>query len=258
VGSQVRYERDGDVGLVVLDSAPLNLFGLELTNDLIAALEEAEGDRPRALVVRAEGKVFTGGVDVQVFDDKTPAQAQAFFDDLLKITHKLEDMPWPTIASVQGLCLTAGFELALACDLIWAGEAARFGLVEIVVGLTPAMGGTQRVAERAGPARARELVRSGDLFDAATLERWNVVNRVYPDGDLAEETLNFARRLAAGPTLANAATKQMVRAFLEHGVRGADARVGDIAAPLFATEDLQNAVDTFLEQGPGKATFEGR
>jgi enoyl-CoA hydratase/carnithine racemase len=142
--------------------------------------------------------------------------------------------------------------------MIWASESARFGLVEIVVGLTPAMGGTQRVAERAGPARARELVMTGGLYEAATLERWNVVNRVLPDDDLAGKSLAFAQRLAAGPTRANAATKQMVRAFLEHGVRGADARVGEIAAPLFATEDLQKAVDTFLEQGPGKATFEGR
>ena len=96
---------------------------------------------------------------------------------------------------------------------------------------------------------------TGGLFDAATLERWNVINRVLPDAELRDKTLEFAHRLAAGPTRANAATKQMVRAFLEHGVRGADDRVGEIAAPLFATEDLQNAVRTFLEQGPGKATF---
>jgi enoyl-CoA hydratase len=258
VPGPVRYERDGDVGLVVLDSPPLNLFDDGMTNGVIAALEEAEGDRPRALLVRAEGKVFTGGVDVHVFDDKTPEQAAALFRDYVSITHKLEGMPWPTIAAVHGLCLTAGFELALGCDLIWAGEGARFGLVEIVVGLTPAMGGTQRVAERAGPARARELVMSGDLYDAATLERWNVVNRVLPDGELADASLDFARRLAAGPTLANAATKRMVRAFLDEGVRGADARIGEIAGQLFATEDLQNAVDTFLEKGPGNATFEGR
>ncbi len=88
----VRYDRDGDVGLITLDEPPLNLFGLDLTNELIAALEEAEGDMIRALVVRADGKVFTGGVDVHVFADKTPEQAQMFFDDLLKITHKLEDL----------------------------------------------------------------------------------------------------------------------------------------------------------------------
>jgi enoyl-CoA hydratase len=181
-----------------------------------------------------------------------------FFRDLLTITHKIEDLELPVIASVQGLCLTAGFELALACDMIFAAEAAEFGLVEIVIGLTPAMGGTQRIAERAGSARARELVMSGDLYDAATLERWNVINRVLPDEDLRESTLRFAKRLASGPTRANAATKRMVRAYLQHGVRGADDRVGDIAAPLFATEDLQNAVRTFLSEGPGKATFQGR
>src|SRR3954468_14222156 len=255
---RVRYSRDGDVGIITMADPPLNLFGLELTNELIAEIEEAEGDMIRALVIRADGDVFTGGVDVHVFADKTPEQAQTFFDDLLKITHKLEDLPLPVIASVQGLCLTAGFEMALACDMIWASESARFGLVEIVVGLTPAMGGTQRVAERAGAARARELVMSGDLYDASTLERWNVVNRVVPDGELSDGTTKFATRLAAGPTKANAATKQMVRAFLEHGVRGADDRVGEIAAPLFATEDLQNAVRTFLAEGPGNATFQGR
>jgi enoyl-CoA hydratase/carnithine racemase len=254
----VRYDRDGDVGLITIADPPLNLFGYELTNELIAELEEAEGDMPRALVIRADGDVFTGGVDVHVFADKTPEQAQMFFDDLLKITHKLEDLELPVIACVQGLCLTAGFELALACDLIWAAEDAKFGLVEIVVGLTPAMGGTQRIAERAGSARARELVMSGGLYDAATLERWNVVNRVLPAGDLQEETLRFAHRLAAGPTRANAATKRMVRAYQDDGVRGADKRVGEIAAPLFATEDLQNAVRTFLDEGPGKATFKGR
>ena len=254
----VKLERDGDVGILSLDSPPLNLFDDRMINDLTALLEEAAGEMLRALVVRAEGKVFTGGVDVHVFDDKTPEQAAALFRDLVRIVHKLEGMPFPTIASVQGLCLTAGLELALGCDLLLAADDARFGLVERVVGLTPAMGGTQRMAERAGPARAREFVMTGELYDAPTLGRWNVVNRVYPAADLREETATFAQRLATGPTKAHAATKAMVRAFLDHGVRGADDRIGDIAAPLFATQDLQNAVDTFLAEGPGKATFEGK
>lgn len=257
--ARVRYEREGDVGVVVIDDQPLNLFGAELTSDLVAALDESERDAPRALVIRADGKVFTGGVDVQVFAGLTHEQGAKLFEDLVRIVHKLEAMPVPTIASVHALCLTAGFELALGCDILLAGESARFGLVERVVGLTPGMGGTQRVAERAGPARARELVMTGELFDAATLERWNVVNRVYPDGELAEQTMKFAAQLAVGPPKAHDATKRMVRVFLdEGGPRGADAHVGDIAASLFATEDLQNAVQTFLEEGPGKATFEGR
>jgi enoyl-CoA hydratase/carnithine racemase len=246
------------VGHVVIGDPPLNLFGAELIDDLVAAIAEADGDRPRALVVRAEGKVFTGGVDVHVFAGKTHEEGAALFEDLVEIVHKLEAMPLPTIASVHSLCLTAGFELALGCDVILAGESARFGLVERVVGLTPGMGGTQRVAERAGPARARELVMTGALYDAATLERWNVVNRVVPDSELAERTIEFANDLAAGPPRAHEATKRMVRAYLDEGVRGADGHVGDIAAALFATEDLQHAVQTFLEQGPGKATFVGR
>jgi enoyl-CoA hydratase len=255
---RAKFDRDGDVGVITIDDPPLNLFGIELTNDLIAAIEEAEGESVRTLLIRAAGKVFTGGADVHVFEGRSTEQAAVFFRDLLRVVHALEDLPVPTLASVHGLCLTAGFELSLACDMIWAAESAQFGLVEAVVGLTPGMGGTQRVAERAGPARARELVMSGGLYDAATLERWNVVNRVVPDGELEEKSRAFAQRLAAGPTRAHAATKRMVRAFLDHGVRGADERVPEIVAPLFETEDLPRAVKSFLEEGPGKAIFEGR
>ncbi len=256
--ASVRFEQDGDLGQVVIDQPPLNLFGDRLMEDLGTAVEQAAGAEIRALLVRAEGKVFTGGVDVHVFDEKSVEQAAELFDGLVALVHRLEGMAFPTLASVHGLCLTAGLELALGCDLIFASESARFGLVENVIGLTPAMGGTQRMAERAGPARAREFVMTGDLYDAATLERWNVVNRVFPDAELAEASLAFARRLAGGPTRGHAATKAMVRAALDHGVRGADARIGEIAAPLFATEDLPRAVKTFLAEGPGKATFQGR
>jgi enoyl-CoA hydratase len=256
--AKARLEREGEVGALVIDDPPLNLFGRELTAELAEGLRELERDPPRALVIRAEGKVFTGGGDVHVFDGLTPEAARGFVRELLEVTHRLEDLPLPTIASVHGLCLTAGFELSLACDLIVAAESAQFGLVERVVGLTPLMGGTQRVAERAGPARARELVMSGELYDAATLERWNVVNRVVPDAELREATMRFASDLASGPTRAHAATKRIVRAALEHGARGADERTAEIGAPLFGTDDLQRAVRSFLEQGPGKATFQGR
>ena len=252
------YERDGDLGVITIDDPPLNLFGRELTEAVTAAIDSAAEDSPRALVVRAEGSVFTGGADVNVFRGLSESQARAFTADLLGITHRVEDLPFPTLAVVHGLCLTAGFELSLACDMIWAAESAQFGLVEIVVGLTPLMGGTQRVAERAGPARARELVMSGGLYPAATLERWNVVNRVLPNEELAEKAMRFGHRLAAGPTLANAATKRIVRAQTDEGTRGADARTAELGAPLFETEDLTGAVEKFLSEGPGKATFRGR
>jgi enoyl-CoA hydratase len=255
VAERARLERDGDLGVLVIDNQPLNLFDAEMVRDILAALDQTDGCR--ALLVRAEGKYFTGGVDVKVFKGLSESEATQLTADLLAITHRVEELPFPTLASVQGLCLTAGLELSLACDMIWAADSAQFGLVEMVIGLTPLMGGTQRVAERAGPARARELVMSGGLYDAATLERWNVVNRVLPDAELAESSLRFAQRLAAGPTLAHHATKRVVRAFLEHGVRGADDATAAIGAPLFETTDLRQAVETFLAEGPGKATFSG-
>jgi enoyl-CoA hydratase/carnithine racemase len=177
---------------------------------------------------------------------------------LVDIARRVDRLRCPTVFAAHGLCLTWAFELALACDLIVASQSASFGLVERVVGLTPAMGGTQRLAERAGTGRAREFVMTGVPYDAATLERWNVVNRVWPDADFDSAARRFAAELAAGPTLAHAATKQVLRDYLEGGVEGANDRVAEVAGRLFDTADLRGAVRSFLAEGPGKATFTGR
>jgi enoyl-CoA hydratase/carnithine racemase len=219
---------------------------------------EIEGSDARAVVWRAEGEMFTGGADVNVFDGTDPEGGGEMFAALVGGVRRLEALPMPTLALVHGLCLTAGLEVSLGCDLIWATESARFGLVERVVGLTPGAGGTQRMAERAGPGRAREFVMTGGLYDAATLERWGVVNRVVGDEELLEQGMAFAHELASGPTLAHAATKRLVRAYLEGGVDKADAETPAVSGGLFATEDLKGAVRSFLDEGPGKATFEGR
>ncbi len=120
------------------------------------------------------------------------------------------------------------------------------------------MGGTQRLAERAGSGRARHFVMSGGLFDAEEMERWGVVNRIFPAEEFDQRARAFAAELAAGPTRAHAMTKHILRRFREGGIPAADQAVRADAGHLFGTEDLQNAVRTFLEQGPGHATFEGR
>jgi enoyl-CoA hydratase/carnithine racemase len=253
-----RVERDGPLAVVVIDRPPLNLFGEPLVRALSAAFDEVAGSDARALVIRAEGSVFTGGADVNEFKGLAADDGSQVFGVGLEMIHRLEALPIPTLSLVHALCLTAGLELSLGCDMIWAAESARFGLVEAVVGLTPGWGGTQRLAERAGPARAREFVMSARLYDAATLERWNVINRVLPDGEVIEKGMRFAHQLANGPTRAHAATKEIVRGVREGGVAEADRRTPGQFGPLFATEDLRAAVDSFLEHGPGKATFEGR
>jgi enoyl-CoA hydratase len=253
-----RYETHGDVGEIVLSNPPLNLFDATLMAELRAAVDEAASAAPRALLVHAEGKVFTAGVDVHVFEGLDVAAADELTGSLLELAHTLEDMPFPTIAAVHGLCLTAGLEVSLACDLLWAAEGARFGLVEKVVGITPLMGGTQRMAERAGSARAREFVYSGELYDAPTLHAWGVVNRVVGEDELLESARAFAAELAAGPTVAHAATKAIVRVQADHGTRAADERTASLTSHLFETHDSRNAVQSFLEHGPGKATFTGK
>ncbi|MCW3040993.1 MAG: enoyl-CoA hydratase/isomerase family protein [Solirubrobacterales bacterium] len=254
----VRFEMDGALAIITLQAPPLNLFDQALIDSLTQAVHQVSAEHPRGLLIRAEGRAVSGGVDVHLFDGLTPEQGGRLWDDLLALIHTVEDFPFPTIFAAHALCLTAAFELSLACDLLLAAEKAKFGLVEIVVGLTPSMGGPQRLAERAGPARARELVYTGELYPAATLEQWNVVNRVLPDEGFAEAALAFAQRITNGPTQAHTATKRLIREQLNGGARAADAIVAEVSGPLFGTDDLKNAVRSFLEVGPGKATYEGR
>jgi enoyl-CoA hydratase/carnithine racemase len=248
------------VGLAVatFDSPPLNLFNRAMFDALRAAVDEVERDPPRALLFRAEGRAVSGGVDVHEFAGVTPEQGSELWAELLRVVDQVELLPLPVVFAAHALTLTAAFELALACDLIVASRSARFGLVERVVGLTPSMGGTQRLAERAGSGRARQLVMTGDLFGAEELERWNVVNCIYDDEELDERARALAADLATGPTRAHAMTKHVLRRFREGGIPAADDAIREEAGELFGTEDLQNAVRTFLEKGPGHAEFEGR
>jgi enoyl-CoA hydratase/carnithine racemase len=254
----VRLDRDGPLATITIDSPPLNLFDTEMIKGLDRAIESLRADLPRALLIRAEGRVVSGGVNVAEFEGLSPAQGSKLWSELLSLVDRVEALPLPVVFAAHGLTLTAAFELSLACDLILASESASFGLVETVVGLTPSMGGPQRLAERAGSGRARQLVMTGDLFDASTLERWNVINEVLPDDQLAGRADSLSRRLAEGPTLAHAMTKRILRAYVEGGVPAADRVTRRDAAELFATEDLIGAVRTFLEEGPGNARFSGR
>jgi enoyl-CoA hydratase/carnithine racemase len=266
----IRIERDGDVAVVVIDNPPLNLFDPPMFNalenvaaELVALTDPLQLDRARAVLFEARGKVVSGGVDVAFFRDIAESaepvrQGADLWTRLLRVAQSIEDLPVPTVFAAHGLTLTAAFELSLCCDVLLAAEKASFGLVEIVVGLTPSMGGPQRLAERAGPARARELIYTGERYPAAVMERWNVVNRVLPDEGFAEAARRYAHQVAAGPTLAHAATKRLVAAAVREGARAADALVPEASGALFATADLRGAVASFLAAGPGKATYTGR
>jgi enoyl-CoA hydratase len=259
-GPAARLEReDNGLAVITLDSPPLNLFDQRMIDDLRAAIDAVAAEPPRALLIRAEGRAVSGGVDVHVFAGLTPEQGQLLWDQLLRMIEQVEELSAPVVFAAHALTLTAAFELSLACDLIVASPGAKFGLVEKVVGLTPSMGGTQRLAERAGSGRARYFVMSGGIFSAEEMERWGVVNAIYPEEEFEASVRALAEELAAGPTKAHAMTKLILRRFREGGIPAADEAVRTDAAELFGTEDLQNAVRTFLEHGgPGHAEFHGR
>lgn len=259
MGEPIRLERDGGLAVATLDSPPLNLFDAPMFEALEATIAAVEAEPPRALLFRAEGRVVSAGVHVTQFDGLTRERADEIWGGSIGMMERIEALPLPVVFAAHALTLTAAFELSLACDLILASRSAQFGLVEKVVGLTPSMGGTQRLAERAGSGRAGELVMTGELYGAEELAAWGVVNRVYEDDEFESRARELCAELASGPTRAHAMTKHVLRRFRAGGVPAADEAIRVDSSALFDTEDLQRAVKTFLEHGgPGHAEFEGR
>jgi enoyl-CoA hydratase/carnithine racemase len=256
--AKARFTLEGDVGEIVLADPPLNLFGLELSRDLASAAAEARDSPARAVLIRADGDNFSAGANVEMFLGRDEAAARELIEEFMPAIRRFAEIEAPTVAVVQGFCLAAGLEVALSCDLIWAAEDAQLGLVEAVIGATPFGGGTQRLVARAGAGRAAEAVLTARAYPAETMLDWGVVNRVVPAADLHEKARSFAQRLAAGPTLAHAATKRMIRLAVDEGVDAADAALPELGARVMASEDLQNGARTLLEEGPGHASFEGR
>lgn len=254
---KARIDLVGDVAELVLSGPPLNLFDGQMIADVAAAVSSIPTTGARAVLVRAEGKVFCAGVDVAHFRGRDNASGAALMQSFLDIVHELEALPLPTLAAVHGLNLTIGFELVLGCDLLWAAEEASMGLVEATVGLTPGGGGTQRLVARAGVARAAEAVLTGQVYAATELQQWGVVNRVVPGAELLAQARAHAAALAAGPTLAAGWGKQILLAARDGGVAAADAMSSEVSGRVFETSDLEAGISSLLAHGPGKAVFTG-
>lgn len=255
--ARVAFTVEDGLGEIVIDDPPLNLFGLDLINGLGNAAEQVIASDARAVLVRAEGDNFSAGADVRLFLDRDETSARELIEGFVPMIRRFSEFGVPTIAAVQGLCLAAGFEVALTCDLIWAAEGSQLGLVEAVIGGTPFGGGTQRLVARAGAGRAAEAVIGARPYAAETMLQWGVVNRVLPDSDLLDKTRAYARRLADGPTLGYAAAKRMIRLAVDEGVAAADAALPEEGPKVMASEDLQNGARSLLENGPGHAVFKG-
>lgn len=247
---------DGDVAVLSLGLAPYNLMDKAMNEELIAALGWAEERGARALVLRSSLRHFSAGAnldDMLLEADKAPVLDWGFVETL----QAFAEFPAPVLASVNGVCVGGGFELALACDLIIAAESAKIGSVEVTVGLQPLMGAVQRLTQRVGAARAREMVLLGRRYPASTLERWGVINWTVADEGLDDAAMVIAQELAHGPTVANAASKRLVAIAVDQGVRAADEAMLDIQRAVLASADFRTGVSSYREKGVGMARFEG-
>jgi len=254
----VSYDIEDQVGVIILNNPPLNLLSQQVTDELLGLISDIENNLPRSLLIRAEGKAFCGGADVSRFKGMTPEQISSELKEFLAIIQRIEKLPIPTIAAVQGVCAGGGLEIVLAFDLIVAGEGAKFAQSEAVIGAIPFAGGAQRLAERANPAKAKEIYYQTGFFPAANFEQWGIINKLYADEALHSAALKEASRLAKGPTQAYAYTKQIINSYALHGKEAADALTLESGVSIFETNDFKNGVASLLKEGPGKATFEGK
>ena len=252
----VARQMDGQVAVLTMQHAPHNFLGNALFTALIDAMGWAVAQKARAVLLRSGLRNFCAGADIALFDSAERGVAPDL--DVTELLRVFDQLPIPIVAAVHGVCVGGGLELALASDLIVASESAKIGSVEATIGLNPLMGGIQRVTQRAGAARAKEMALLARRHDARTLERWNVINRVVPDDQLADATRTLAQELANGPTIAHASTNAIVSYAVSHGVQATDDAMAELQRDFWKSNDLKVGLASLQANGPGAARFEGR
>jgi enoyl-CoA hydratase/carnithine racemase len=246
----VRFDQQGALAIVALSNPPLNQIDQMVVDDLRDAIAKVEATPGlRALLLRGEGSVFSAGADVSLFAGMSAAQLRPLIGSFLDLGHRIEQLPYPTVAAVHGTCMAGGLELA---------EDTSMGLPETRLGIMPLAGGVERIAARAGTGRARAIAFGAGLHDAMTFLGWGIVDHVVAAEHLQQAALEFATRLAAGPTRAFGVTKGLLRAYRAGGVEAADAMLGVSAVDLFDSSDAAAGIHSYLTSGPGKAVFTGQ
>ena len=259
----ITREQRGNVAILTMRYRPYNLLGPKLINAIVENVEAAQEAASRAIVIRSGLRHFSAGADLDIFEKRAAASLGEQSNEGRRIVgveflRFMELLPIPLIASIHGVCLGGGLELALACDYIVAAMSAKIGSVEATLGLHPLLGGIQRQVQRIGAARAKEMSMLARRYDAPTLEKWGLINLTVPEEQLDTATMSIAEELAQGPTLAHAATKQLVHIAVNEGVDAADVAMPKIQEPIWASDDLKIGLASFRANGPGLARFTGR
>jgi cyclohexa-1,5-dienecarbonyl-CoA hydratase len=255
VGELVRLEVEDGVGTIRLDRPPMNAIDQDLTSDLLAAAQEiTRREDVGAVVLYGGEKVFAAGADVKMMAGMGPAQVRPMIMGLQEVFNAVEDIPKVTIAAVTGYALGGGCELAMTADLRFAAPDAKLGQPEILLGIIPGAGGTQRLPRLVGPARAKDLIFSGRQVGAEEAHRIGLVDRIAEDP--YREAVEAARGYARGPRAALRAAKVAVNWGGRVDLRTGVAIEREAFCDLFTTEDQKEGMAAFVEKRT--AGFTGR
>ena len=259
MGEFVRVEVEQAIATIRLDRPPMNALNAQVTLEIAAAAAEvSDSDDVRAVVLYGGEKVFAAGADIK-------EMAQTSYGGMLGTSKRLQDaltavakIGKPVVAAITGYALGGGLELALCADFRVVGEGAKVGQPEILLGVIPGAGGTQRLPRLIGPARAKDIVFTGRFVGADEALAIGLADRVVPDADVRQAALDLVARYAGGPALALRAAKQAIDDGLDVDLdTGLEIERLHFAG-LFATEDQRTGMRSFMENGPGKAKFAGR
>lgn len=255
----VEVQRSAQVALVTVSRPEaLNALDEETLSELDEVIGALGADREVGAVVITGGgeKAFVAGADVARFRTMDHQAARRFARLGQAVFDRLEALPKPVIAAVNGYALGGGCELALACDLRLASERARFGLPEINLGLIPGWGGTQRLPRLIGPAKAKQMILTGEMVEAAEALRLGLVDAVFPAERLLSEAMSLAGKLAGKARVALGLAKAAIDHGLRAGLGAGLAYEAELFSLVFATQDREEGVAAFLEKRPPR--FQGR
>lgn len=255
----VRLEVEGGIGTIRLDRPPLNALNAAVQEEIRAAAQEASArDDVAAVIVHGGEKVFAAGADIKEMQPMSYPDMVARSAALQSSFTAVAQIPKPTVAAITGYALGGGCELALCCDFRIAAETAKLGQPEILLGIIPGAGGTQRLARLVGPARAKDLIFSGRFVDAAEALAIGLVDEVVPAEQVYAAARRRMERYVGGPALALRAAKEAVDRGLSVDLASGLEIERTLFAGLFATRDREVGMASFVANGPGKAVFEGR
>ncbi|MET0766518.1 MAG: enoyl-CoA hydratase-related protein [Aeromicrobium sp.] len=258
MGEFVRLEVNDGVGTIRLDRPKMNALDAQVQRELAEVSREADArDDVAAVVVYGGERVFAAGADVKEMATMPYATMVKHAHLLQDFTRALAAIGKPTVSAITGFALGGGCEVALATDLRFAADNAKLGQPEILLGIIPGAGGTQRLSRLVGPAKAKDLIYTGRFVDAQEALAIGLVDQVHPADEVYAKAVEWASQFVGGPALALRAAKGAVDRGLEVDLQtGLDIERGEFTG-LFATNDRAAGMTSFVENGPGKATFTG-